>query len=257
MIGMTGIKVDLSGQYAFITGGSRGIGRAISTLLARAGADVAINYFRNRKAAEEVKTQVEAQGRQALLLKGNVAVEEDVHAMTDMIREAFPKLDILVANAASGVLRPVLQLTKKHWDWTMNINATSLIHLLKHTRDMMPSGSRIVAVSSLGAYRAIPNYAAVGASKAALESLIRHLALELGPSGIRVNCASAGTVDTDALHHFPNREELLADSLRRTPLGRLTTPLDVAYLVLFLVSPWAEQVHGQTIIVDGGYSIIA
>jgi enoyl-[acyl-carrier protein] reductase III len=164
-------------------------------------------------------------------------------------------LDILVSNAASGVLKPAMELTTRHWNWAMDINARALLSLTQHAVPMMQSGGRIMAVSSLGAVRAVPNYTVVGASKAALESLIRHLAVELGPKGILVNTISAGVVDTDALKKFPNRDDIIAASLERTPLGRLTTPEDVADLALFLCSDLAGMIHGQTVVVDGGYAI--
>lgn len=249
--------IDFTGKTALITGGSRGIGRAIALALAEAGCEVAVNYFRNKQSAAEVREAIQKAGGKAHIIKGNVASEENVHEMFDCLMTVFPSLDILVSNAASGVLKPVMELTQHHWDWTMNINTASLIHLIQHARPLLRKGSSVIAVSSLGAVRAIPNYAAVGASKAALESLVRHLALELAPQGIRVNCVSAGTVETDALRHFPNRDEILQDSQHRAPSGRLTQPQDVANAVLFLASPLASQIHGQTLIVDGGYSIVA
>jgi enoyl-[acyl-carrier protein] reductase III len=249
--------LDLLNKKALVTGGSRGIGRAIALALAGAGADVAINYFRQHQAADDVGREIEKLGRKSLVLKGNVAEEKHVHRMFDELEQQWGRLDILVSNAASGVLKPVTELTERHWQWTMNVNATSLVHLIQHALPFMKSGGSVLAVSSLGATRALQNYAAVGASKAALESLVRHLTIELGPKGIRVNCVSAGSVDTDALRHFPNREELLEESLRKTPSGRLTTPQDVADTVLFLCSPLASQIHGQTLVVDGGYSIMA
>ena len=249
--------IDLNGQYALVTGGSRGIGRAIAIALAASGAEVAVNYFRNKQSAVEVQEAIQQAGGRAHILKGNVASEENVHEMFDCLMGLFPKLDILVSNAASGILKPAMELTQHHWDWTMNINAASLIHIIQHASPLLRPGARVIAVSSLGAIRAIPNYIAVGASKAALESMVRHLALELGPRGIHVNCVSAGTVETDALRHFPNREDILAESRERTPSGRLTEPVDVANAVLFLASPLASQIHGHSLIVDGGYSIVA
>lgn len=248
---------DFTGRRVFVAGGSRGIGRAIAVRLAEAGCDVAINYLRNKGPAQETAAAVEACGRRAMLWKGNVA-ESDTHPeMFAALREELGGLDILISNAASGVIKPAMELTPRHWQWTMDINAGALLSLAQHCATLMAQrGGHIVAVSSLGAVRAIPNYAAVGASKAALESLVRHLAIELAPKGVRVNAISAGVVDTDALKHFPNRTQLLEESARRTPAGRLTEPADVAQAVLFLVSPLATQMVGQTIVVDGGYSIM-
>ena len=249
---------DLKGKKALITGGSRGIGRAIAVRLAEAGVDVAINYLRQNNRALETAKMIEDVGGKALTIKANVANEKQLDSMFEEIKREFGYLDILVSNAASGVLKPALELTMRHWHWTMDINAATLIPLAQNFYALKKPDSEgiIIAVSSLGAIRAIPNYTAVGASKAALESIVRHLALELGPKKMRVNAISAGVVDTDALKHFPNREEILSESMRRTPAGRLTTPDDVADVALFLCSDLAKMIQGQTIIVDGGYSIL-
>lgn len=250
------MHLDLTGKVALVTGGSRGIGRAIAVRLAESGASVAINYLRQATRANEVVDEIGGIGGRALAVRANVADAEDIDAMFSKLRSEFGRLDILISNAASGVLRPALELTRRHWQWTMEINAGTLLPLARHAVDLMPGEGSIVAVSSLGAVRAIPNYTAVGASKAALESLVRHLALELGPRGIRVNAISAGVVDTEALRHFPNRTEILGSAAERTPAGRLTRPEDVADTVLFLVSPLASMVMGHTLVVDGGYSIM-
>lgn len=252
------MDLRLRGKRALVTGSSRGIGRAIALSFADLRVDVAINFFRHRAPAEAVVKEIEARGARALLVKGNVADEAHVSRMFDDIEAAWGGLDILVSNAASGVLKPVSELSLHHFHWTMDINAAALLPLVQHFLHLPAHGPRsVVAVSSLGAVRAIPNYAAVGASKAALESLVRHLAAELAPQGVRVNAVSAGTVDTDALKHFPNRKQLLDESARRTPAGRLITPQDVANTVVFLCTDFASMIHGQTIVVDGGYSILA
>jgi enoyl-[acyl-carrier protein] reductase III len=252
------MKIDLTGRRALVTGGSRGIGRAIAVRLAQAGADVAINYLRNRRPAEETAEAVRAAGRRAVLLKANVADPDAHDEMFATVASELGGLDVLVSNAASGVIKPAMELTLKHWHWTLDINAAALLPLSQRAVALMPEGGgHVVAVSSLGAVRAIPQYAAIGASKAALESLVRHLAVELAPRGIRVNAVSAGVVDTDALKHFPNRDQILAESARRTPAGRLVEPDDVADAVLWLVSPLARMVVGQTVTVDGGYSVLA
>jgi enoyl-[acyl-carrier protein] reductase III len=247
--------LEQHGKVALITGGSRGIGRAIALRLAENGADVVVNYVRHKRDAEETVAAIEAKGVKCLAVKANVAKEDDVIRMFDEIREQYDHLDILVSNAASGVLKPAMELTIRHWNWAMDINARALLTLTQHAVPMMKDGSRILAVSSLGAVRAVPNYTVVGASKAALESVVRHLAVELGPKGIHVNTISAGVVDTDALKKFPNRDEIIGVSLERTPLGRLTTPDDVADIALLLCSDLAAMIHGQSIVVDGGYAI--
>lgn len=246
---------ELKNKAALVTGGSRGIGRAIAVRLAQHGVDIAVNYVRHKKDAQATATEVEKLGRKCLLVKANVAKESDVKAMFDVIGNDFGKLDILVSNAASGVLKPAMELTERHWNWAMDINARALLTLVQHGVPLMSQGSRVVAVSSLGAVRAIENYTTVGASKAALESLVRHLAVEFGDKGINVNTISAGAVDTDALKKFPNRDEILSTALMRTPMGRLTTPDDVADVALFLCSQFATMIQGQVITVDGGYAI--
>jgi len=250
--------IDLTGKFALVTGGSRGIGRAICKLLAQNGARVCFNYLRNREAAAQAVKEIAAVGPEPLEIRANVADEKHLADMFETIEKEFGRLDILVSNAALGVLKPVTELREKDWRWTMEINARALIGLAKNAiRLMGDRGGSIVAVSSLGATHAIPFYGAVGASKAALEALVRHLAIENAAHGVRVNVVSGGAVDTDALKFFPNREEILEDSLKRTPAGRLVTPEDMADAVLFLVSDLARMIHGQTLVVDGGHSIVA
>ena len=167
-----------------------------------------------------------------------------------------------IHNVASGVFRSATELSSRHLKWTFDVNARSLLTLVggfvaerPDAPPLLPAGSAIVAISSLGAVRAIPQYAALGASKAALESIARHLALELGPHDIRVNVVSPGIVQTRALAHLPHRDQLLDIAARRTPLARLCTPNDVAEVVAFLGSPAAAMIHGQTLHVDYGITI--
>src|SRR5438105_3702082 len=161
---------------------------------------------------------------------------------------------VVVHNAATGVIRPALETEDKHWDWTLAANARALLSLARATVPAMEGGGSILAISSLGAQRVLPNYVLVGTSKAALESVVRYLAVDLAPRGIRVNCVSAGVVDTEALDWFPNKEQMLA-SVKRTPAGRLVEPADVAAVVSFLCSPDAAMICGQTLVVGGGFSL--
>ena len=247
--------IEFEGQKVLVTGGSRGIGRAITLAFAEAGADVAVNYLRDHASAEETQKLVEEKGRQCLILQTNVAEFDHVDRMFDELGEAWDgKLDHMVSNAASGVLRRAMTMKRKHWDWTMNINARSLLKLTQRAEKMMREGSSIVALSSLGSFKAIPDYAAVGASKGALESLARHLAVELAPR-IRVNIVCGGLVDTDALTHFPDRERMLETDKERNPMGRHVEPEDLANAVLYLCSPISKMVVGHRLVVDGGHSI--
>jgi enoyl-[acyl-carrier protein] reductase III len=248
---------ELKNRVALVTGSSRGIGKAIALKLAEHGVHLVINYLRKKSEAEETAKAIRSRGVKCLIVKANVAEDEEVFRMFDEIDATYGRLDILISNAASGVLKPSFQLTTKHFDWAMNINARALLPLSQGAAKLMPAGGHIIAVSSLGAVRAIENYAAVGSSKAALESLVRHLAVEMAPCGINVNVIQAGAVDTEALKHFPNREEILENTRRRIPAGRLVEPEDVADVVILLCTDKARMIQGQTIVVDGGYSIKA
>jgi enoyl-[acyl-carrier protein] reductase III len=233
----------------FVTGGSRGIGRAIALRLARDGAKrVALGYLRNDTAAEATAEELQVLGAEPVLVRGNVTSQRVLDEVA-----ALGPLDVLVHNAATGVIRPALETEDKHWDWTLNANARALLQLARVCAPQMPDGSSIVAISSLGAQRVLDNYVLVGTSKAALESLVRYLGVELAPR-IRVNAVSGGVVETGALEHFPNREEMLRAGAAN-PVGRLVTPEDVAGAVAFLCSPDADMIRGQTIVVDGGFSL--
>jgi enoyl-[acyl-carrier protein] reductase III len=246
--------VTFDGRSVLVTGGSRGIGKGIALRFAELGAArVAISYLRNDRAAEETAEEIRAHGAEPLTLRGNLG---DPDKARRLVERAGP-VDVLVSNAATGVIRPLAELTEKHWDWTLNANARALLTLARHAAPSMAPGSSIVAITSEGSQRVLANYALVGTSKAALESLVRYLAVELAPNGIRVNAVSAGLVDTGALEFFPNREEMLAYYRGRTPAGRLVEPRDVADVVCFLASPEAEMIRGQAVVVDGGYSVIA
>ena len=245
----------LANRIAFVTGAARGIGRAIALKLAAAGCDVAVVYHTSQEEAEAVCQAISELGRRVLALQADVSEPESVADAFAAFREKFSRLDIVVSNAAIGVLRPALKLTLKHWRRCMETNALALNLLAQEAVRLMCEGGRIIALSSLGASRAIPHYAFIGASKAALESVARSLAQELGPQGIRVNTVSAGIVDTDALKYFPNREQLLAEYARRTPAGPTLTPEDVANAVYLLCLPEAEMITGHTLVVDGGFCI--
>ncbi|QDI92754.1 enoyl-[acyl-carrier-protein] reductase FabL [Salicibibacter halophilus] len=244
-------------KVALVTGSSRGIGREAAIRLAKEGYDVAIHYARSKKGAEETARQVEEHGSKAFIVKANVSKKEKIDEMFATLEEEFGRLDVFVNNAASGVLRPAMELEENHWDWTMNINAKALLFCAQRAVPLMEKngGGRMVSLTSIGSIRVLDHYSAVGVSKAALESLTRYLAVELAEKNIRVNAVSGGIVDTDALAHFPNRDELLEDSRAKTPAGRLVERSDLADAVLFLLSDRASMIRGQTIVVDGGISL--
>ena len=249
------MSAALAGKIALVTGAARGIGRATALKLARAGCDVAANYYNSADQAEALCSEVRALGRRAVAIQGSVGVPDSVDEIFTEFRKHFDHLDILVSNAASGVLKPTVEMTLKHFRWCMETNALALNLLVQRALPLMADGGRVVALSSLGAQRAMPGYGFIGASKAALESLARALAQELGPRGVRVNVVSAGVVDTDALAYFPNREELLADFARRNPAGPTLTPDAVADAIYLLCLPEAAMINGHTLVVDGGFAI--
>lgn len=250
--------IRLSQKVALVTGSSRGIGKETALRLAKEGYDLVINYARSKTAAEETAKEIEALGRKVLIVRANVGKVDKIKEMFAEIDAVFGRLDVFVSNAASGVLRPAMELEESHWDWTMDINSKAFLFCAQEAAKLMEKtgGGKIVTISSLGSIRYLENYTTVGVSKAALEALTRYLAIELASKNIVVNAVSGGAVDTDALKHFPNRDELLADAKVNTPAGRMVETADLANAVMFLISDAASMIRGQTIIVDGGRSLM-
>ncbi len=245
--------MSFDGRAVAVTGGTRGIGKAIALRFASLGAKtIALGYLRNDSAAEAAAEELRAAGADPVLVRGNVASDRVVTEFA-----SHGPYDAVVHNAATGVIRGALETEDKHWDWTLGANARALLSLARACAPDMKPGSSFVGVSSLGSTRVLENYILVGTSKAALESVVRYLAVELAPRGIRVNAVSAGVVETEALDHFPNREQMLKAAETRTPAGRMVEPEDVASAVAFLCSSAADMVRGQTLVVDGGYSLLA
>jgi len=245
----------LSGKVALITGGSRGIGRAITLRLAEEGADVIINYFRKKSTAESTAQEVLARGVKAHIIKANVGEPEQIESMFDEIEAEFGRLDILVNNAASGVARSALELDDRGWDWTMDINARAFLLCARRAAGLMKNGGKMVSISSLGSRLVLPAYTAVGVSKAAVEALTRYLAVELAPRGICVNSVAPGAVASEALKLYTADPNLPKSTWQTTPAGRMVKPEDIANLVAFLCSQQSDMIRGQTIVIDGGLSL--
>jgi enoyl-[acyl-carrier protein] reductase III len=246
----------LAGKVAFVSGATRGIGFSIAERLARNGANIVVNYFRSRQTANEAVEKLKAYGVEAYAHRANMGNHDQLPAIFEKIKEEFGKLDILVSNAALGLYTNLLDIDDKAWDLSMHTNARAFLHCIQLGSPIMPDHSRIVALSSLGSIRYIPGYSAIGVSKAALENIVRYSAIELAPRQITVNCVSGGFIDTKALASFPNFEDMKKEVSDRTPFKRIGRPEEVADVAVFLASPAASWITGQTVIVDGGYSLM-
>ena len=255
-------ELELEGGVALITGGSRGIGAAIAQRLGAAGCRIALTYLNSPVEAQQVGRSLMDVGVEPLLLKADLSVDEDVQQVVEIVTSELGGLDVLVSNAAGGGFRPLAAVTPDNFDYAMSLNARAFMRLVQHAtphltqREGRMPRSRVLCISSWGAERALPMYGAIGASKAALEALTRHFALELGPQGVNVNCIRAGVVDTKALRELPGVDLVLGEREKRSLVeGRNVAPEDVANVALFLTSPLSDMIQGQTVIVDGGTSL--
>jgi enoyl-[acyl-carrier protein] reductase III len=248
--------MTLEGRFALITGGTKGIGRRTAELLADQGCNVAVNYFRSRDTADEVVEMLKGKGVRSFAVRGNVGKPEHIEKIFAAVKEEFGALDFFISNAAVGALKPVLELDVDDWEKTMNINARALMLGAQQAVPLMEGrDARIIGLTSLGPVRTIPDYAAVAASKAAIEVLIRYLAVELAPKGINANAVAGGVVDTASLQAFPAYEQIISHCRESTPAGRPGQPEDIAPIVAWLCSPEAHWIRGQILIADGGYMI--
>ena len=245
----------MKGKVALITGGTKGIGRATALALANRGCDVAVNYFKSRDAADRTVAELKALGVRAAAARGNVGREDHVERVFETVRKEFGRLDFLISNAASGPLKPALELGAQEFHDALDMSGRALLTLVQKALPMMPDGGRVVSLTSLGPRRYIQGYAAMASAKSVLEALTRYLAVELAPRGVRVNAVCAGFVDTESLRGFPNFAEMEREGVARTPLGRLATPGDIASVVAWLCSDESAWITGQVVVADGGYSL--
>jgi enoyl-[acyl-carrier protein] reductase III len=246
----------LSGRTALVTGGTRGIGRAISLELACAGATVLANYVRDVKSADELERLAEGEGLRLRTCRADLTSKVGHERLAEALSALGAPLSVLVHAAATGVHRPFDELTLRHFDWTFALNVRAFFDLVHRLLPTFGPAASIVAISSAGGRRAAPYYTLIGSSKGALEAMVRHLAVELAPRGIRVNCVVPGTVLTDAWKTLPDAEARLAEAVRRSPRGRLTTVEEVATAVQFLCSDASSGIVGHTLVVDCGYELV-
>jgi len=250
-------------RTALVTGGGRGIGRGIALRLARDGADCAITYRREPARAEEVVAEIEELGRRGLAVP--LALEEpgQVPAAIRVVAETFGRLDIFVANAAATAFRPILEQKAHNVEKTFAISVESFVVAVQEATPLMREGGRIVVVSGIDSHQAMTGHGVLGAAKAAMESLVRSLALELGPRGVTVNAVSPGLLDTASSRIYFERglaaswDEAAARIAAATPVRRLGTPEDVASLVAYLAGASSGFLTGQTILLDGGLTMVS
>ncbi len=247
---------SVSGQNIFISGGTRGIGKAIGLQLAREGANVIANYVRHIEKAEEFEKQAEAESLSIKTLRADIASPKGVDTIVKTLANLEGALSGFIHCAATGVHRPFREVTLRHFDFTYSVNVRAFLELTQKLSALMTSGSYVLALSSVGAERAVDQYALTGSSKGALESLARHMAAELAPDGIRVNCLAPGTMQTEAWKVLPHSEERLEHAASQSPKGCLNSFDEVAQTAQFLCSSASSGIIGQTIIVDNGCRIM-
>ena len=249
--------LGLEGKIVLVTGGSRGIGRAVVVRLAEAGARVLVNYVRNEQAAAETCAAVRARGGSVEAMAADVGNPGDVRRLVEWIRTGEPRLDAIVHAAAIGRFQPFLEVRPAEWSLALRTNAEALLLLVREALGVLASpGGAVVALSSLGSRRYVPFYGAIGVAKAALEAAVRYLAVELAPRGIRVNAVAGGMIEGETLERFPQSDALRQAIVQRTPANRLGTPEEMADVVLFLCSARSSWLVGQTLVVDGGFSLV-
>jgi len=247
----------LTNKIAVVTGGTRGIGRAISLHLAESGARVLALYARSRKSAESLEHEAAVRGLDITTFRGDLSHEESFIQVVQQLHDSCEHVDILVHSAASGVHRKAMELSDKQLKWTFEINFFAVHRLTRELIGKMGRGGRIIGITSPGGTRVIPDYATVGSTKGPMEALFRHYSREFAPEGIAVNLVCPGLVMTDAAKALPELERLLNITLEYTPSGRMTTPQDVAEVVNFLTTDAGAQIVGQTITIDGGKGLLA
>ena len=249
-------KMPVKDKIALITGGSRGIGRAVGLRLTDSGfTKIIIGYLQNEKEAKKTCKMIQTKGGEGNLASGNLANLDDVDQMFIKIQESIDHIDSIIHCAALNTFKPLTRIKPNQWDLTLNINTRGFLYIVQKCLPLMRSGGTVIAVSSIGSQRFIPNYGAMGPAKAALESVIKYLAVELAPLNIRVNGVSGGLIQTDSLQKFPDYQKMIEEIQNLSPVKRIGKPEEIAAIVSFLASDEARFIYGQTIIADGGISL--
>ena len=247
---------SLEGKKALVTGASRGIGKAIALCLARAGADVAVNYRSNKRGAEETVEEIKKLGREAFAVRADVSKRKDVEKMFKEVKKRFGVLNILVNNAGIVRFNPVEKVSEKEWDEVVDTNLKGQFLCVKESIKLMPPGSKIINISSIASggvgigFGKIPHYVA---SKGGIIGLTEDLAVDLAQKGINVNCIAPGVIETDMTMPLLRDETLKQQLLFHIPKGRIGKPEDIAYAAVFLASDEADYLTGSVIYVDGGW----
>ena len=257
-VGAANVVESRSESVVLVTGGTRGIGRAIAMRLARSRPKhIALVYCLDHQAARNTVEEIKAMGVSASAVVCDVGQEKLQREMFQQIEQKWGRLDIFVANAARTAFQSAMTLPARSWKRTMELNAEAFLIGAQLAAGIMKknSGGRIVALSSLGSRSFIPNYAALGAAKSAIENLARYFAFEMAPYGINVNVVCGGFIDTESMKMLPDYNLIAKEVVMRTPVGRLGTPDDLAAIVAFLCSPEADWIRGQTLVADGGFSL--
>lgn len=249
--------MNRNSKIALVTGGTRGIGKAISIRLAQGEFKIVFaNYLQNDTEAEKTSHLINRRGGKCIPIKANLLHPQEIDVMFQQIMSYSDHIDVFVHCAALNAFKPLKDTKANQWDLTLNINARGFLYCVQKCVPLMKRGGKIVAVSSLGGQRVVPNYGAMGPTKAALETTVKYLAAELAAEDIQVNCISGGFIETDSLRNFPEYEQLIQNVIRKTPANRLGTPDDIAEAVFFLISPAAKFIYGQVLVVDGGLSLL-
>ncbi|RZL84504.1 MAG: SDR family oxidoreductase [Rhodococcus sp. (in: high G+C Gram-positive bacteria)] len=244
-------------KTVLITGGSRGMGRQLALRLAGQGANVVVNYRRDTESAQGTVKAIEEAGGTALAVQADVSDTDAVEAMVAQAAERFGHLDVVVANAAASAFKPLMDIRAHHVEKTMGITVQGFLDLVRLSLPHMQPGGRVLAVSGWDSFRALPGHGLLGAAKAAMESIVKYLAIELAGQGVTAVGVCPGPIDTDSFRYYAGEawDDYAKHWLAQTPSGAYPTPGEVADVMAFMCSPKSVAINGQTIVVDGGLSI--